>query len=403
MKIESLENKSIAILGFGVTGSEVYQSLKADYQITVINDTPVNGIESFTKEKVKDRDFDVIIKSPGVPYSNPILQNGKRITNDIELCYEYINDNNLKTKIVAVTGTNGKTTSTYFINTVLENAGYRSIACGNIGQSPLLVVSENNNLDYIVIELSSYQLKQIKDFTPDYALFLNITPDHIDYHGGFDDYLASKCNIFKNMTTEPLVIGEDVETGCKLPENTTFGVTESVFKDFQTMAIPHQNLKLILDILFKMNIDESIIKSSIKEFKGLEHRIEIVETDGEYTAINDSKATNVVATNVAISNTNGPTHLIVGGSVKLEDYTLLDCDNSNLVSITSYGDAREKFDFIDGIESYQEFEKSVLAVKAKVKPGETILLSPACASYDQHKNYIERGREFKRLMKGNYE
>lgn len=410
MKISSLNNKKIAILGFGVTGQEVYQALRKNYDITIVNDTPVAGYDTLTATEVINTgmDFDVIIKSPGVPYSNLLLQSSSAlITNDIELTYEVINQYGLTTKIVGVTGTNGKTTTTQFISDVLNASGASAITCGNIGQSPLLVIDQNLRIDYLVMELSSYQLKQVSRFKPDYGLFLNISPDHIDYHGDFSDYLNSKCNLFKNMlATDKLVLDQTMvnqHPEISWPKFATYGVSDQRLEDVTTIAMPKQNYRLIFDLLSSIGFADEFIIHQLNNFRGLEHRLELVETEYPFRAINDSKATNVNATNVAIKGLNAPTVLIVGGSEKVEDYTQLDSNNPNIRQVIAYGATREKFNFIPNLVKFEDFSEAVKYGISITNENEILLFSPACASFDQHKNYGERGNQFKSILKGTNE
>lgn len=410
MKINSLVSKEIAILGFGVTGREVYKCLAENHNITIINDQPVTGFETLTAADVQDRNlsFDVVIKSPGVPYSHPFLvDNHARITNDIELSYEYIKDNQLPTQIVAITGTNGKTTTTQFICDGLNASGKKAYTCGNIGQSPLLVLTENSQVDYLVMELSSYQLKQVDKFTPDFGLFLNISPDHIDYHGDFDDYLMSKCNLFKNMSEhQVLVLDQQMVANysqVNWPSNSLLGASDDQLIGINTVSMPKQNYRLIMTLLEQLGLEHDMVIEMINNFQGLEHRLELVENNLGFKVINDSKATNVEATNVAISNLTLPTTLIVGGSIKIEDYTKLNYSNPYLKTIIAYGAARHKFDFIPNVIIIEDFAQAVKEAIQQTSENEILMLSPACASFDQHQSYVVRGNEFKQIIKGKNE
>lgn len=410
MKISCLNNKKIALLGFGVTGQEVYSALKSSYQITILNDQPVDGYQTYTYEQAValGLEFDVIIKSPGIAYSHPCLQNtSAEIINDIELSYLLIEEYKLETKIVAITGTNGKTTTTQFICDVLNRAGRTAATCGNIGKSPLLVLTQNLHVDYLVMELSSYQLKQVNKFHPNFGLFLNISPDHIDYHGDFEDYINSKCNLFKQMTSSDcLVLNPELITeypAVNWPSFASYGVSEDCLTAVVTSSMPKANYRLIFDLLERLGIDSQFIIKQINNFKGLEHRLEVVDCSYPFTVINDSKATNVNATNAAISNLTAPATLIVGGSIKVEDYTLLDYQNSNLKNIIAYGVASEKFAFIPGVMIIEDFTQAVNQAIQITKKDEILILSPACASFGQHQNYGDRGCHFKRLIKGTNE
>ncbi len=410
MKINSLVNKKIAILGFGVTGQEVYKCLSQNHDITIVNDKPVAGFEVLNVDQVRasSLQFDVVIKSPGVPYSHPFLENNSaQITNDIELSYEFIKESNLSTKIVSITGTNGKTTTTQFIADVLNANGSNAYTCGNIGQSPLLILDEHDSIDYLVMELSSYQLKQVSKFTPDYGLFLNISPDHIDYHGDFEDYLNSKCNLFANMNeSQPIVLDQGMVLAypnIEWPKHALFGASDKQLAEIDTVSMPRQNYKLIYVLLQSLNIDDSLIVHMINNFQGLEHRLELVENNLGFKVINDSKATNVEATNVAISNLTLPTTLVVGGSIKVEDYTKLDYLNPHIKTIIAYGEARSKFEFIPNVIMIEDFTCAIEKAIEITNDNQILLLSPACASFDQHQSYVMRGNQFKQLIKGKNE
>lgn len=406
MKISSLDHKRIAILGFGVTGQEVYQALRNDYQITIINDSEITGYDSITSSEAAKLDFDIVIKSPGVSYENTFLKQTKAIiTNDIELSYQVINEYHLKTEIIAITGTNGKTSTTEFITDTLNKAGKVAVACGNIGQSPLLILNQTLNLDYLVMELSSYQLKQVDTFHPKYGLFLNLTPDHIDYHGDFEDYKNSKCNLFKNMMeTDSLVLDESLlNYQANWPSFAKFGASEDELREVESLSMPKQNYRLIYPLLQSLGLDHQFIVKRLNLFAGLEHRLERVETAHNFIAINDSKATNIDATNVAIASLNADATLILGGSIKNEDYTSLNYKNEHIKNIVCYGDAAYKFEFIASAIFVNDFKEAVLKAMSLTLDNQILLLSPGCASFDQHKNYIERGEVFKSIVKEEYE
>lgn len=189
----------------------------------------------------------------------------------------------------------------------------------------------------------------------------------------------------------------------KWPSFASFGVSDSQLQSIKTMAMPKQNYRLIFDLLLKVGIDQEYIIAQINKFQGLEHRLELVESNHDYIVINDSKATNVEATNVAISNLTSDATLIVGGSEKVEDYTRLNYASKFVNHVIAYGAAKDNFNFIPNIILIDDFTSAVKKAMSITKANEVLILSPACASFDQHQNYIERGNQFKQIIRGENE
>ncbi len=397
----NLENKSILLLGLGATGKEVLTYYKnQNLSITLVDDfygkSTYEGNKVYkTKDILKmNLDIDVIIKSPGIRYSNEVLlkYNNVEVTNDIELAYYESLHRNLK--IIGVTGTNGKTSIVTLISEVLKYSGYKSFACGNIGVSPLTILDQNKEIDYLVIELSSFQLKQIDKFKTYAAFILNITPDHLDYHEDFTDYFNSKLNIIKNKpTTGNVYVGGDFmleNINCILPEYNLLIEEESI-----NMGLNINSIKLVAMFLESENIDLSNLYEYLtKNNKGIEHRIEFVTKVNDISYYNDSKATNVEASSLALQRLTNII-LIVGGSDKNEDLDLLKNYTKNVKIIIAYGENKHKFNFSDNIIYVDNIYEATDVAKKSAVRGDNILLSPASASYDQFTSYIDRGNKFK--------
>jgi UDP-N-acetylmuramoylalanine--D-glutamate ligase len=307
MKLTKFSNKNILLLGYGVTGQDVFNIIDSQNNVYIVDDKaqraentqPILTTLDFLSMDVK---IDYIVKSPGIRYDNPILTqyHDCPIINDIEIAFEVIKARNIST--IAITGTNGKTSTTTFITALLNNIGYKAFSCGNIGISPLRILSENENIDYLVIELSSFQLKAISSFTPDYAIFMNFTPDHLDYHESIDDYFEAKLNIFKNNNADMhIYLGSNIKYTSPY-ENIKYAETELSEKLRNSInGIYYENIALIYPLALDLGItEEKIIDTLINKFTPLPHRMELISTLNGVMYVNDSKATNVDAASVAL-------------------------------------------------------------------------------------------------------
>lgn len=375
---------------------------------------------------------DEVIKSPGIPETAEIIQKirGKNIPviSEIEFAGRYTH----ATKI-CITGSNGKTTTTSLIYHILKKAGLNAGIAGNVGKSFALQVAEEN-YDYYVIELSSFQLDGMYDFKADIAILLNITPDHLNrYDYQMQNYVDSKFRIMQNLTASdcfiydiddevtakemekrstpariyPFSIKETLETGaCIEDKNLKIKIND---KDF-TMSIEELALKGKHNIYNSMaagiaarvlDIRKEVIRQSLSDFQGIEHRLEHVIKVRGVEFINDSKATNINSTWYALESMTTKVVWIVGGIDKGNDYaTLYDLVKEKVKAIVCLGKDNTKIhaafdDMIDAIVDTQSMEEAVKRSYYLAKSGETVLLSPACASFDLFENYEDRGRKFK--------
>lgn len=379
---------------------------------------------------------DLAMKSPGIHHRVPIVLKlvDKRIPviSEIEFAWRYTD-----AKTVAITGTNGKTTTTSLTYHILKNAGLSVGVAGNIGDSYAKHVAENNVENY-VLEVSSFQLDGVKKFCPDIAILTNITPDHMDrYDYDVYNYIASKFKITKNQRAGQYLIydADDYITGEGMNIHLPYAnlVPFSIEKELEygavlkgdkiitrlnteefSMSISKLSLQGKHNIKNTMaatlasqllNVRSQSIKESLSNFEGVEHRLENVQKVGGVKFINDSKATNVNATYYALECMEQPTVWIVGGVDKGNDYTdLLPLVREKVRAIVCLGKDNEKIKSVFGnvvdmvIETMGAEEAVKVAYKLSQK-GDTVLLSPACASFDLFQNYEDRGRQFKQAVR----
>ncbi len=421
MNIKKLKDKKILFLGIGLTTYESAISLE-NYKDNIIitgnnlsgkyyEELLSKGFLILNEQEVLNNDYniDYIIKSPGIPFDNQILLKYKNIDviNDIELAYQYIKLKNLKTKIIAVTGTNGKTTTTLFIEKLLSNASYNVASAGNIGISPLYVLNKDENLDFLILELSSFQLKNIKEFKPDYSFILNITPDHLNIHNSFEDYANSKKRIILNQKEDDYVfmkkkvLNNYFDKDYIVPKKVINEAEENIknrISYINNNSVNFNNLILIYRLSKILNINDKIFFETVQEFKGLEHRVEFVEEIDNINYYNDSKATNLEAMKESLKKLNNVI-LLVGGSSKGQDLSSFDSYLSNVKHVITFGE--NKYEFISKKIIYRakDLEEAMDIAKYIAQKNDTILLSPASASFDQYTNYKVRGHHFKKLIK----
>lgn len=377
-----------------------------------------------------------VIKSPGIPDKAPIIKKILAlkipIISEIEFAGRYTN-----AKMICITGSNGKTTTTMLVYHILKNAGLNVGLAGNVGQSLALQVAEAN-FDYYVVELSSFQLDGMTEFKADIAILLNITPDHLDrYEYNFQNYVDSKFRITQNQTADDAFIFWENDPVIKAElakrniESTMYPF--AIERNEKTQAFIKNDELIIqtLKSLFTMptnelalqgthntynsmaagitasivNVRKESIRQSLQDFQGVEHRLEYVATVKNIRFINDSKATNVNSCWYALQSIKTPVVLIIGGTDKGNDYTEIE----ELVSKKVKGlifmglDNKPLHDFFDNkqlkIIDVQSMEAAVNAAYKMANEGETVLLSPCCASFDLFKNYEDRGQQFKNCVR----
>lgn len=379
---------------------------------------------------------DEVIKSPGIPDKAPLIvkirEKAIPIISEIEFAGRYTN-----AYTVCITGSNGKTTTTSLIYHMMQKAGLNVGLAGNIGNSFAYQVAENN-FDYYVIELSSFQLDGVYEFKPDIAILLNITPDHLDrYDYKMQNYVESKFRITKNLSDDDCFIfcSDDAVTieqlkrivlrAQQLPfsirnkdNQTSWIENEHLFINYDDsdfcMSINELSLKGKHNIYNSMaagiaghvlNIRKEVIRESLSDFQGVEHRLEPVLTIKGVKYINDSKATNVNSTWYALESMDTPVVWIVGGVDKGNDYSeLMDLVKAKVKAIVCLGVDNAKLhnafgDVISVMVDARSAEEAVQQAYKLASPGDAVLLSPACASFDLFENYEDRGRKFKAAVR----
>ena len=386
-----------------------------------------------TAEKILNADE--IIKSPGIPKEAPmvqkLIQQGTPIISEIEFAGRYS-----QSKMVCITGSNGKTTTTSLIYHIFKTAGLDVGLAGNIGHSLALQVAESPH-EYYVIELSSFQLDNMYQFKADVAILLNITPDHLDrYDNCFENYAEAKLRILQNQTQadsfiywkDDPVISKELQKHAVHAKAYPFaahkenGVVGYIEQEQYTLAYPStfkmpqnelsltgkHNLYNSLAAGLAANIvgiPHDIIRQSLSDFPGVEHRLEKVCKVNNVLYINDSKATNVDACWYALESITTPTILILGGRDKGNDYKpLLPLVKERCVGLVYLGANNQKlhdnFDHLGlPVRDTHSMSDCVKACFEMAKPGETVLLSPCCASFDLFKNMEDRGEQFKTLVR----
>ena len=423
-----------------VKGHEVFLSDKgkiADKYIATLKEWDIPYEEGkHTEELILSADE--VVKSPGIPGTVPMVQKlraqGTHIVSEIEFASRYDS-----AKKICVTGSNGKTTTTSLIYYLLQNAGLNVGLGGNIGKSYAYQVA-TEHFDYYVLEISSFQLDDVYDFKPDIAIITNITPDHLDrYDHKMENYVAAKFNITKNLTREDCFIfdsDDDITIGhldniilrCKmLPFSQKKEVDEGAFlrDDKIVLRYEEEETNLYLQELAlggKHNIynsmaaalaakatgiDNEVIRNSLATFQPIEHRLEPVLSIKDVLYINDSKATNIDSAWYALECQKRPVVWIVGGTDKGNDYSILnDLVREKVKAIVCLGVDNAKihaaFEEMVGSDNITDALSAEEAVRKSAKfaaPGDVVLLSPCCASFDLFKNYEDRGAQFKAAVR----
>ncbi|MCR4619825.1 MAG: UDP-N-acetylmuramoyl-L-alanine--D-glutamate ligase [Paludibacteraceae bacterium] len=379
-----------------------------------------------------------IIKSPGIPNDSPLItkatQKGISVISEIEFAGRYSN-----AKMICITGSNGKTTTTLLTYHILKQAGYDVGLAGNVGKSLALQVAEKDRTMY-VIELSSFQLDNMYDFKADIAILLNITPDHLDrYDHCYQNYINAKFRITQNQTEkdafiywadDPIIKQELAKRGDEIratryPFSLEKKDGAQAFVDHlqlvikthkDTFQMPVEELSLIGDhnrfnsmaagLSARLtDVSEERLRKSLADFGGVEHRIEYVATVGGVRYVNDSKATNVNSCWYALQSMTTPVVLILGGKDKGNDYREIEeLVKEKVKGMVFLGVDNEKLhNFFDGkvarTEDARSMEECVRKCAAMAEDGDTVLLSPCCASFDLFKSYEDRGNQFKERVK----
>ena len=375
---------------------------------------------------------DLVVPSPGVPADADILKAARTrkipVWSEIELADRFLNG-----RLVGITGSNGKTTTTSLIDHILKNSGFSTLLAGNIGTPLIDVVEKTTDQTITVAELSSFQLELIDTFRPNISVFLNLTPDHLDRHGSMEAYAAAKARVFEKQTTSDFAVlnaddpastpyaptkpkvfwfsrKQRVAQGAFLRgDEIVFrhdGEEEVILKQSEIPLPGAHNLENVLAAVAATRLagaEPVAIARAIRTFAGVEHRLEFVTEHNGVRYYNDSKATNVDATLKALDAFPGRILIILGGKDKGSDYTVLQAPlREKAILALLIGAAAQKIaSQITGsvaIERAGTLERAVESASRTAHPGDIVLLAPACASFDHFENYEHRGRVFKQLV-----
>lgn len=426
--MDKFSKKKCAVLGLGIEGKDATNYLLGKGAIvTIFDKKPENELdfESIDKSKIsiscgKDylksglTDFDYIVRSPGVyPFIPEILEaqkKGKVLTSAIKIFFD-----EAPGKIIGVTGTKGKGTTSTLIYEILKSVGKDVFLTGNIGKPTLELLPKLNKDSWVVMELSSFQLIDL-DTSPHIAVVLNVTDDHMDWHKDHEEYVKSKKNIVKYQTANDYaIINDEYETS---REFESFGNGQKILFNKHTLDEKYkkdlllrgehnlENIAAAVETTKVVGVDEGIILKTVKSFKGLEHRLELVAEVGRVKYYNDSFATGPQPTIAAIKSFTEPETLILGGSDKGLDFKELRSEiekRKNIKNLILIGDLGEKIGCGIGGKNiislkYAPMLKIVETAKEVTKPGGVVILSPAAASFDMFKNYKDRGNQFKNAV-----
>ena len=443
-----LKDKRVLVVGLGKSGVASALFLKERGARVTVSDTkspdqlrdeiPVLLDHGITVETGGhgERTFrgqDLIVVSPGVPVdAAPLVQAraaGEPVIGEIELAAQ-----NLPGEIVAITGSNGKTTTTTLAGEILAAGGFPVSVGGNIGTPAISLVERATRQTIVVLEVSSFQLETIQTFRPKVAVVLNVTPDHLDRHRTFQTYVDAKTRIFENQQASDFaVLNEDdptcrtlrdrtraqvfwfsrkkeVEQGACVRDGKIFFLDGKSRREVMLVSeIPLKGAHNVENVLAGvcagalMGCEPPKIRQAIQNFKAVEHRLEYVATIKGVQYFNDSKATNVDATIKALESFPKNIHLILGGKDKGSDYTVLnDLLRERVKRVYTIGAAAEKIEsHIKGaaeVVHAETLENAIRRASAVAEPGDIVLLAPACASFDQFQSYNHRGRVFKDVV-----
>ena len=443
--ISKFANKKVLVLGLAKSGESAARLLDKLGAIVTVNDgKPFEenpAAQSLLEEGIKvvtgghplellDEDFEWMVKNPGIPYNNPMVMRALEkkipVITEVELAY-LISD----APIIGITGSNGKTTTTTMIAEVLTAGGQNGLLSGNIGFPASQVAQDASERDTLVMELSSFQLMGIEAFHPEIAVITNLMPTHLDYHGSFEEYVAAKWNIQKNMTASDYVVlnfNQDLakelakKSAAQVIPFSTQEKVDGAYLDgdvltFRGEAImtaselgvpgSHnvENALATIAVAKLRGIDNQVIKETLAHFGGVKHRLQYVGDINQVKFYNDSKSTNILATQKALSGfDNSKVILIAGGLDRGNEFDELVPDIKGLKKMVILGESavrvkraadQAEVSYLDASDVRDATRKAY----SVAGPGDIVLLSPANASWDMYKNFEVRGDEFLAVFK----
>lgn len=435
------KDKNILVLGLAKSGFAAARILKQLGARVIVNDQkPIDNSPEIKElhdlnieviggghpPDLLDHHFDLIVKNPGIPYSNPVLQKAQEkaipIITEVEIAYHIS-----EAEIIGITGSNGKTTTTTLIHEILKEGQKNPLISGNIGTVACEVAAKTMKDEVLVMELSSFQLMGTRNFKPKISVLLNIFNAHLDYHGTKAEYGKAKANIFKNQTEQdyavvnaddpfvmelvgdtkativPFSLTKEIDNGAYIKNGQIIFNNEPIIDIVDVVLPGRHNLENILATIAAVKlygVSNEAIKKVLQTFTGVKHRLQYIETINGRKFYNDSKATNILATQTAISAFSEPILLLAGGLDRGNSFDELIPSLKKVKGVIAFGQTADKIldaaklAGINLLKRVDNVEKAVIAAYDMSSEGDVLLLSPACASWDQFKTFEQRGDMF---------
>ena len=437
-----LKNKKVFILGMARSGFEAAKLIAKDNkvlitdikeqgqeQLKVLKDLGVEFVLSDNPTDLLDSSYDLVIKNPGIKYTHPTVLKAKElgieVINEVELAYDYLDKS---VKIIGVTGSNGKTTTVTLIYNILKMDGKSVWLGGNIGTPLCNFVKDIKKNDILVMEISDHQLCDMKRFKTNVSVLTNIYEVHTDFHDSHERYVKTKLKIFNNHTKDDIAIinydnkeavnntndinstkyyfSKESQQSVYLKDNAIYYKDEMIIKTDDILLRGIHNLENIMAAIGVVKLfdvsNDSIVKV-LRSFGGVEHRIEYVRTVKGVRYYNDAKATNCESTVTALNSFDEPILLILGGLDRGHSFEELTEAMKNVKEVACYGETKMRIkEYCDKInkpcEVFDNLKEATNYLIGKATKGDIVLLSPACASWDQYEKFEDRGNEFKEIV-----
>lgn len=442
-----LKGKKVLVIGLAKSGKAAIELLLSLHATITVNeyasqekidcydDYIEKGIEMIVgghPDELFERDFDFVVKNPGIKYRLPFIlrlkERGIPLYTEIELAYQVAKMQNY----IAVTGTNGKTTTVTLIDEILKSASRKVCLAGNVGTPYSSCVLEkdliNHNHYDVVLEMSNFQLLDIEKFHPHISTIINLTPDHLDYMTSLDEYYASKTRIYMNqdkndyfienlddevlqdylnqypVPSKKITFSLEKEADCMIKNNAIYYMNEFVMNLDEIKIVGKHNIQNMMIAIIACSlsgVSMNDIHDTLASFTGVEHRIEYVREYNGVKYYNDSKGTNTDAAIIALKAFEKPVILLMGGFEKGLDLTEMSTYQDKISTLICFGDAKERF--AEDMKCphtivVEHMEDAILKAKDIAKQGDIVLLSPSTSSFDEFKGYEERGRVFKKIV-----
>lgn len=438
-----IKNKKVFVLGMGKSGVSVAKLLASDNEVLItdikcddynlikeLENLGVSVVITQNQSEVFDSSFDYVIKNPGIKLDHPVVIRANKLNipviTELEVGYMYLP----KVKIIGITGSNGKTTTTTLIYEMLKAASLPVHLAGNIGIPLCSIIDKVKDGDILVIEVSSHQLVNLDKFKCDISVLTNLSEVHLDHFGTYDNYKRAKMKIFNNQTDKDLAVlnkndAEVVKLTKNIPAHKVYFSSESsdnadiyfngrgiVYNDIEVVNVSdirvkgvhnYENIMAAMLVAFEFGITMEVIREVLDNFAGVPHRLEFVTRIHGRDFYNDSKATNVNSTITALKSFDNNVVLILGGLDRGHSFEGLKPYLGHVTNIVCYGETKNRIKkFADecqiDVTVTDNLEEATKAAYNISSEGETVLLSPACASWDQYDNFEQRGDEFKKIV-----